>query len=202
LDLNENTLKQKLTNVTKTKMKSSTIFTWMHVLLMGIVFLTFLIGEIEGGIKAGVTKNRGGKGRGRGGGSRKTMADRMKTMDENGNPVEGGSDDYVEPCVGVCQYHREIKWKRDNGITDPPVPSTTTEDPASRTTKDYGRHAKEIGRGSAVPGVWPGRSPGTYLALIGSVVSATFSSFVIECTVSQQLYYSGGGKWAPSLNPL
>ena len=39
-----------------------------------------------------VTKNRGGKGRGRGGGSRKTMADRMKTMDENGNPVEGGSD--------------------------------------------------------------------------------------------------------------
>ena len=45
--------KQKLTNVTKTKMKSSTIFTWMHVLLMGIVFLTFLIGEIEGGIKAG-----------------------------------------------------------------------------------------------------------------------------------------------------
>merc|ERR1712183_595506 len=77
----------------------------------------------------------GGKGRGRGGGSRKTMADRMKTMDENGNPVEGGSDDYVEPCVGVCQYHREIKWKRDNGITDPPVPSTTTEDPASRTTK-------------------------------------------------------------------
>lgn len=34
-------------------MKSSTIFTWMHVLLMGIVFLTFLIGEIEGGIKAG-----------------------------------------------------------------------------------------------------------------------------------------------------
>lgn len=53
MDLNENTLKQKLTNVTKTKMKSSTIFTWMHVLLMGIVFLTFLIGEIEGGIKAG-----------------------------------------------------------------------------------------------------------------------------------------------------
>ena len=34
-------------------MKSSTILTWIHVLLMGIVFLTFLIGEIEGGIKAG-----------------------------------------------------------------------------------------------------------------------------------------------------
>jgi len=127
----------------------------------------------------------------------------VNDLDDNYNNSEDyKNNDYVEPCVGVCQYHREIKWKRDNGITDPPVPSTTTEDPASRTTKDYGRHAKEIGRGSAVPGVWPGRSPGTYLALIGSVVSATFSSFVIECTVSQQLYYSGGGKWAPSLNPL
>ena len=29
--------------------------------------------------------------------------------------------DYVEPCVGVCHYHREEKWKRENGITDPPV---------------------------------------------------------------------------------
>ena len=32
-------------------MKRSRIFAWMHVALMGIVFLAFLVGEIEGGLK-------------------------------------------------------------------------------------------------------------------------------------------------------
>ena len=28
--------------------------------------------------------------------------------------------DYAEPCVGYCQYPHEMKWKKDNGIADPP----------------------------------------------------------------------------------
>jgi len=180
----------------KNKMKRSTICARMHVLLlMGIVFLAFLVGEIEGGLKSvGVTKNRGGKGgRGGRGGGRKTMAGRMAAFDASGNPVAGGDDDYVEPCVGVCQYHRELKWKRDNGITDPPTTTSTTLDPADRTTKDYGRNAKEIGRGSAVPGPWPGRSPGLYFAIASSILVATISSFLVGSKASKQLYFSGGG---------
>jgi len=110
--------------------------------------------------------------------------------------------DYVEPCVGVCQYHREQKWKRDNGITDPPTTTSTTLDPADRTTKDYGRNAKEIGRGSAVPGAWPGRSPGIYIGAVSSILTATVSSCLLGSQASQQLYFSGGGKWIHSLNPL
>lgn len=180
-------------------MKRSRIFAWMHVALMGIVFLAFLVGEIEGGLKGvGVTKNRkGGKGGGRGR-QRKTMAGRMLEMDAEGNPVSN-DDDYVAPCVGVCQYHREQKYKRDHGITDPPTPATTTINPKDRTTKDYGRHAKEIGRGSAVPGAWQGRRSGIYFAIISSILTATISSCLVS---SDQLYYSGGGKWVQSLKPL
>ena len=40
----------------KNKMKrsssSSKVCAWMHLLLMGIVFLAFLVGEIEGGLKS------------------------------------------------------------------------------------------------------------------------------------------------------
>lgn len=152
--------------------------------------------------KTVVTKKRGG-GRGSSGRARKTMAGRMAGMDLEGNAVQGsGGDDYVEPCVGVCQYHRENKWKRDNGITDPPTTTSTTQDPADRTTKDYGRNAKEIGRGSAVPGAWPGRSPGIYIAAVSSILTATVSSFLLGSQASKQLYFSGGGMWVESLNPL
>lgn len=187
----------------KKKRSSSSVCAWMHLLLMGIVFLAFLVGEIEGGLKSvGVTKKRGG-GRGSSGRARKTMAGRMAGMDLEGNAVQGsGGDDYVEPCVGVCQYHRENKWKRDNGITDPPTTTSTTQDPADRTTKDYGRNAKEIGRGSAVPGAWPGRSPGIYIAAVSSILTATVSSFLLGSQASKQLYFSGGGMWVESLNPL
>jgi len=131
------------------------------------------------------------------------MADRMQEMDPMGNPIPGtGNDDFKEPCVGVCQYHRELKFKRDNGITDPPTPATTTINPADRTTKDYGRHAKEIGRGSAVPGAWQSRSPGIYIAIISSILTATISSCLVGSKSSEQLYYSGGGKWVQSLKPL
>jgi len=148
--------------------------------------------------KTVVTKNRkGGKGGGRGR-QRKTMAGRMLEMDAEGNPVSN-DDDYVAPCVGVCQYHREQKYKRDHGITDPPTPATTTINPKDRTTKDYGRHAKEIGRGSAVPGAWQGRRSGIYFAIISSILTATISSCLVS---SDQLYYSGGGKWVQSLKPL
>merc|ERR1712018_126069 len=187
----------------KMKRSSSSVVAWMHLLLMGIVFLAFLVGEIEGGLKSvGVTKKRGGGGRG-GSRARKTMAGRMASFDAMGNPVAGGGDDdYVEPCVGVCQYHREQKWKRDNGITDPPTTTSTTLDPADRTTKDYGRNAKEIGRGSAVPGAWPGRSPGIYIAAVSSILTATMSSLLLGSKAPKQLYFSGGGKWVQSLNPL
>jgi len=143
--------------------------------------------------KTVVTKNRGGKGgRGGRGGGRKTMAGRMKEMDASGNPI-ASDDDYVEPCVGVCQYHREMKWKRENGITDPPTTTSTTLNPADRTTKDYGRNAKEIGRGSALPGPWPGRSPGVYFAIASSILVTSLSSFLVGNKASKQLYFSGGG---------
>ena len=71
-----------------------------------------------------------------------------------------------------------------------------------RTTKDYGRHAKEIGRGSAVPGAWQSRSPGIYIAIISSILTATISSCLVGSKSSEQLYYSGGGKWVQSLKPL
>ena len=71
-----------------------------------------------------------------------------------------------------------------------------------RTTKDYGRNAKEIGRGSAVPGAWPGRSPGIYIAAVSSILTATVSSFLLGSKASKQLYFSGGGKLVQSLNPL
>jgi len=189
----------------KNKMKRSTICARMHVLLlMGIVFLAFLVGEIEGGLKSvGVTKNRGGKGgRGGRGGGRKTMAGRMAKFDEMGNAVAGEGDDYVEPCVGVCQYHREMKWKRENGITDPPTTTSTTLNPADRTTKDYGRNAKEIGRGSALPGPWPGRSPGVYFAIASSILVTSLSSFLVGNKASKQLYFSGGGNCVSQLKLL
>lgn len=181
------------------------------------VGITILIGSVchyhtavegrPGKSPAGKTVVAKGKGKGRGssrrGGARKTMAGRMLEKDEFGNAIPGsGEEDYVEPCVGVCQYHREIKWKRDNGITDAPTTSSTTIDPAERTTKDYGRHAKEIGRGSAVPGTFPGRSPGICIAAMSSILTATISSFLVGSKASKQLYYSGGGKWVQSLKPL
>ena len=64
---------------------------------------------------------------------------------------------------------------------------------SDRTTKDYGRNAKEIGRGSAVPGPWPGRSPGLYFAIASSILVATISSFLVGSKASKQLYFSGGG---------
>lgn len=36
----------------KKKRSSSSVCAWMHLLLMGIVFLAFLVGEIEGGLKS------------------------------------------------------------------------------------------------------------------------------------------------------
>ena len=36
----------------KMKRSSSSVVAWMHLLLMGIVFLAFLVGEIEGGLKS------------------------------------------------------------------------------------------------------------------------------------------------------
>ena len=62
-----------------------------------------------------------------------------------------------------------------------------------RTTKDYGRNAKEIGRGSALPGPWPGRSPGVYFAIASSILVTSLSSFLVGNKASKQLYFSGGG---------
>ena len=73
---------------------------------------------------------------------------------------------------------------------------------SDRTTKDYGRNAKEIGRGSAVPGTWPGRGPGICIAAISTVLSTTLSTLLVRSTVSKQLYSSRGEKWIQSLNPL
>jgi len=125
--------------------------------------------------------------------SEKLRADEKLDSFDSDNQYTEEDEDYVEPCVGVCQYHRELKWKRDNGITDPPTTTSTTLDPADRTTKDYGRNAKEIGRGSAVPGPWPGRSPGLYFAIASSILVATISSFLVGSKASKQLYFSGGG---------
>lgn len=161
--------------------------------------------------KTVVTKQKHNKNRGTEVRRKMTAAERLakeRELEEQGLSYEdvypNEDKDYVEPCVGVCQYHRELKWKRDNGITDPPVSTTssTTQDPAERTTKDYGRNAKEIGRGSAVPGTWPGRGPGIYIAAMSSILTVTISSFLVGSKASKQLYYSGGGKWVQSLKPL
>jgi len=195
----------------KNKMKRSTICARMHVLLlMGIVFLAFLVGEIEGGLKSvGVT---GGRERNRKKGGlkvRRKMTASEKLLEDarlerlgSDNDYPEEDEDYVEPCVGVCQYHREMKWKRENGITDPPTTTSTTLNPADRTTKDYGRNAKEIGRGSALPGPWPGRSPGVYFAIASSILVTSLSSFLVGNKASKQLYFSGGGNCVSQLKLL
>ena len=71
-------------------MKSSTIFTWIHVLLMGIVFLTFLIGEIEGGIKAG---------------GKFDFKQRKNNQSQNQHPFQGDID-WVKNLVKIVDSSR------------------------------------------------------------------------------------------------
>ena len=72
-----------------------------------------------------------------------------------------------------------------------------------RTTKDYGRDAKEIGRGSATPGPLSNRGPGIIFAVSFSILTIFATSVLMGSKASKQtIYYSGGGKWFQSLEPL
>lgn len=155
-------------------------------------------GKAPGG-KAVVTKNKG-RGGGRGGGGRRRVSSQLNPEGKEGQIDEAtgewaNADEYQEPCVGVCHYHRELKYKRDNGITDPPKVPTTTPNPADRSTKDYGRNAKEIGRSAAISGPWPGRGSEVLFATVSTFLTAALSSLLVGSKVSDQvMYFRGGGK--------
>ena len=72
-----------------------------------------------------------------------------------------------------------------------------------QTTKDYGRDAKEIGRGSAMPGPLSNRGSGIIFAVSFSILTIFATSVLMGSKASKQtIYYSGGGKWFQSLEPL